>query len=243
MNTDLNDADIDNKIEPKSGDNAENISVNVENNDKEIVCESKCPSEKIGKERRSRKSKKPNLWPLKITIITFLLSLFFSFISEITTKRSNVVIAGLLLVLLILISIIFDGIGVSVTSCDLAPLNAMAAKKVPHAKVAIKLVKNAEKVNNICADVIGDFCGIVSGACGSALVVKIIEMTRSDSHQFIIAILVSAFIAAMTVGGKAFEKAIAIKNSQEFVMFTARIIGIFYHPDKKRKNKNVRKSK
>ena len=111
MNTDLNDADIDNKIEPKSGDNAENISVNVENNDKEIVCESKCPSEKIGKERRSRKSKKPNLWPLKITIITFLLSLFFSFISEITTKRSNVVIAGLLLVLLILISIIFDGIG------------------------------------------------------------------------------------------------------------------------------------
>ncbi len=243
MNTDLNDADIDNKIEPKSGDNDENISVNVENNDKEIVCESKCPSEKIGKERRSRKSKKPNLWPLKITIITFLLSLFFSFISEITTKRSNVVIAGLLLVLLILISIIFDGIGVSVTSCDLAPLNAMAAKKVPHAKVAIKLVKNAEKVNNICADVIGDICGIVSGACGSALVVKIIEMTRSDSHQFIIAILVSAFIAAMTVGGKAFEKAIAIKNSQEFVMFTARIIGIFYHPDKKRKNKNVRNSK
>ena len=202
-------------------------------------CKSK--SQRKKDKPKAQKRKKHNYWPLIITIITFVLSLTFSFVSELVTTGTGIAVSVILLLVLIMISIIFDGIGVSVTSCDLAPLNSMAARKVPHAKVAIMLVKNAGKVNNICADVIGDICGIVSGACGAALVVSIMAQAESI-NEFVLSIFLSAFIAALTVGGKAFEKTIAIKKSQQIVMMAARVIGIFYKPDKKRK-KNARKNK
>ncbi|MEG1509779.1 MAG: DUF21 domain-containing protein [Clostridia bacterium] len=184
----------------------------------------------------AKKLKKRDMWAIKITIITFFLAIVFSFISEITATKGNLVVAILLLVLLILTSIVFDGIGVAVTSCDVAPLNSMAAKKVPHAKIAIKLVQNAEKVNNICSDVIGDICGIISGACGVAIVTKIATLTHTTESMWV-AMIISSIIGALTVGGKAFEKKIAINNSKEFVMLVSRVMAIFYKPDKKEKKK------
>lgn len=187
--------------------------------------------------------KKRNFWPLKITVITFVLALLFSLIAEATSQNSNLTVAIILLAFLILLSIVFDSIGVAVTSCDIAPLNAMAAKKVPHAKKAIWLVKNAGRVNNICADVIGDICGIISGACGATVVLKIALITyATDKASFWISIVISSIIAALTVGGKAFMKSLAIKNSREFVMFTARILSVFSFKKKDKSLKNNDKS-
>ena len=224
-------------------DNGDSIEEKANSNDDGNNQDSK--TDKKDKKKKN-KGKQRNYWPLIITMITFCLSLLFSLISELATKptglvATDIIIAIILLCLLIITSIIFDGIGVSVTSCDLAPLNSMAARKVPHAKIAIMLVKNASKVNNICADVIGDICGIVSGACGASLVVSIMALAEGG-NGFVIAILVSAFIAAFTVGGKAVEKTIAIKRSQDIVLLAARVIGIFYKPDRKNK-KNARKDK
>lgn len=172
------------------------------------------------------KRKKLSYWTLKITIITFFLSAFFSFFSEITTTHTGIVIAGILLIILVLINIIFDGIAVSVTSCDLAPLLSLASRKVPASKIAVRLVKNAEKVSNICADVIGDVCGIISGACAVAIVSKFIAMTNNTKDS-LITIILSSIVAAITVGGKAYLKEVAIKNSKDMVMFTARLLNIF----------------
>ena len=191
---------------------------------------------------RKRKGAKRNLWPLKVTIITLVLSAFFSFSTEILTTKSNLIVAFLICVLLVLISIIFDGIGVAVTNCDLKPLTAMAARKVPGSKRAIRLVQNSEKVSSICCDVIGDICGVISGACSAAIVLQIIAISGS-SHQLPISIAMSATIAALTVGGKAIGKAIAIRNSKELVMLTARIIGIFGREDKKEKRHASEKNK
>ena len=35
---------------------------------------------------------------------------------------------------------------------------------LPGAKTAVKLIRNSSIVANICADVIGDICGVLSGA-------------------------------------------------------------------------------
>ena len=200
--------------------------------DEEITQSEDAAEEHAPKETKKHKGAKRNLWPLKVTIITLALSAFFSFFTEIISTKSNLIVALLICLLLVVISIIFDGIGVSVTNCDIKPLTAMAARKVPGSRRAIRLVQNSEKVSSICCDVIGDICGVISGACSAAIVLKIISVA-GDTYQLLYSIIASALIAALTVGGKAFEKTVAIKNSKEMVMLTARIMGIFSREDRK----------
>ena len=191
-----------------------------------------CVSKEDKKQSKPRKKlSKGTVWTIKITIITLFLSFFVSFITEITSSKSNVIVSVLLLCLLIVIAIIFDAIGVAVTSCDPAPLLSMAARKVNGAAVAVKLVKNAEKVANICNDVVGDMAGIISGTCAAAIVLK---FAADNPNMYIFNIIMSSVVSAVTVGGKAFFKSIAIKNSKEMVMFAGRVLGIFYRPRNKK---------
>ena len=191
---------------------------------------------------KSKPRKKRNLWALKITIVTLFLSAFISFLTEITSSADNIIVTVILLLFLITASILFDGIGVAVTSCDITPIVSMASKKVYGAKTAMWLVKNNEKVANVCNDVIGDIFGIISGACGAAIVVKLM-MTLDESWQRWLTIGMSSIISALTIGGKAFLKNIAISNSKEFVMFVARVIGIFHPEERRRKKKQAEKRK
>lgn len=182
-----------------------------------------------------KKMSQSTIWTIKITFITLCLAFVVSFITEITSSKSNVVISIILLCFLIVIAIVFDAIGVAVTSCDLSPLLAMAARKVHGAAVAVKLVKNAEKVSNICNDVIGDMAGIISGTCAAAIVIK---FAVNNPNMYLFNILMSSCVSAITVGGKAFFKGIAIKNSKEMVLFAGRILSVFYHPKTKKTKKN-----
>ena len=195
------------------------------------------------KDHPRKKGQKRNLWPLKVTIITLVLSAFFSFSTEIVSSKSNLVVALLICILLVLISIIFDGIGVAATNCDIKPLTAMASKRIPGSRIAIRLVQNSEKVSSICCDVIGDICGVVSGACSAAIVLRIVAYSGAGSQQLLISIIASALIAAVTVGGKAIEKTIAIRNSKEMVMLTARFLAFFIKENKKEKRNASKKIK
>ena len=199
--------------------------------------------ESAAKPHAKRKGAKQNLWPLKVTIITLALSAFFSFFTEIVSTKSNLVVAFLICILLIVISIIFDGIGVAATNCDIKPLTAMASKRIPGSRIAIRLVQNSEKVSSICCDVIGDICGVVSGACSAAIVLRIVAYSGAGSQQLLISIIASALIAAITVGGKAIEKTIAIRNSKEMVMLTARFLAFFIKENKKEKRNASKKIK
>ncbi|MDE6060169.1 MAG: hypothetical protein K2G31_01680, partial [Clostridia bacterium] len=110
------------------------------------------------------------------------------------------------------------------------------------AKTAMWLVKNSGTVSSICNDVIGDIFGIISGACSAAIVVKIAESFDSDSLQRWLTIIISAVVSALTIGGKAFMKNVAISNSKEFVMFVARLIAVFNKDERKiRKKASVQK--
>ena len=211
-------------------------------NDADHITEPLSEEEISQKEHPKRKGQKRNLWPLKVTIITLVLSAFFSFSTEIISSKSNLVVALLICIFLILISIIFDGIGVAATNCDIKPLTSMAAKRVPGSRIAIKLVQNSEKVSSICCDVIGDICGVISGACSAAIVLRIVEYYDVGSSQLWISIIASALIAAITVGGKAIEKTIAIRNSKELVMFASRFLALFSREERKEKRNASKKN-
>ena len=213
-------------------------------NSKLSLADEKLASGNIDKKPKPKK-KKRNLWSVKITIVSLFLAAFISFLSELTASSEHMIVIILLLLFLVLASILSDGIGVAVTSCDITPIMSMASRKVYGAKTAIWLLKNNEKVANICNDVVGDIFGIISGACTAAIVAKIILM-QGESWQQWLTIAISSAVAALTIGGKAFMKNLAITNSKEFVMFVARMIAVFNkneRSNKKSKKKSKNKNK
>lgn len=153
-------------------------------------------------------------WFIEVFIITFILSICFSYISTYGVSNLNLISSIIILIAVIAVGIIFDIIGVAVTVAKEEEFHAKATKKINGAKTSLKLIKNASKVANICADVIGDVCGVLSGAVSAMIATKISEGT-GDNLQFII----SAIVASITVGGKALGKEVANKNSTKIVHF------------------------
>lgn len=182
------------------------------------------PQNHNDKSKFNKPKKKRSHWALISTIVTFFLAGIFSMLSSLASNF--VYLSIILLVVLIFINVAFDGIGVAVTAAELPPLLAMASRRSPGSRMAVKLVKNAEKVSNICSDIIGDICGIVSGACGMSLVYVLLK-NASNTLEFWIVILFSSFISALTVGGKAFMKNIAIRNSKTIIVGVSRVLTIF----------------
>lgn len=110
------------------------------------------------KEHRDKKNNENIKWFIEVFIITFMLSLFFSYISTVALNDIELIPAILILFAVIILGIIFDIIGVSVTVAGEEEFHAKATKKIAGARTAVKLIRNASKVANICADVIGDIC-------------------------------------------------------------------------------------
>ena len=194
-------------------------------------------SEKKAKDP-AKKNSKGTAWAVKITLITFVLACCVTFITEIASTRSNIIISILLLLFLIVVAILFDAIGVAATSCDPAPLLSMASRKIKGAYYAVKLVKNAEKVSNICNDVIGDMAGIISGICTATIVLKIASADKNiNEYSLLFSILMSSVVSAVTVGGKAFFKTVAMKNSKEMMLFAGKFISVFTRKKNPKKKK------
>lgn len=165
-------------------------------------------------------------WIFKIVIITFIISLTFSFLSETTIPKVNIVFGILILILFIGIGILFDIIGVAITSSDEAPFHSMNSRKVKGADIAVLLKQNADKMSSFCNDVVGDICGIVSGTAASIIAVSIAGTFNTDS--FITMLLVTAIVASLTIGGKAIGKSFAINKSNYILYEVAKLISKFY---------------
>ncbi len=164
-------------------------------------------------------------WIIKITSLAFLLSFIFSFISEITLPNVNLTLEIILVFLFILLGVLFDMIGVAVTSADIKPFNSMSSRKVKGAKMAVKMIQNADKVSSFCNDVIGDICGIISGSAGAIISVTIAQ-TFSIS-TFLTSLVTTAIIAALTIGGKALGKSYAINKNNIILYKFAKFLSFF----------------
>ena len=162
-------------------------------------------------------------WVITIFLTTIFVSGAISLISEEIMDGSHIVTAFLILLAIVLVGILFDVVGVAVTSADEAPFHAMAARKVKGAREAIKLLRKAEKVSSICNDVVGDICGVVSGSASATIAVQLLQHFEV-SWPRMIGLLMSAFVAGLTVGGKAIGKTFAVNSSTAIVHFVGRVI-------------------
>lgn len=177
------------------------------------------------KEKKEKPNSKNgnNSWVIFISIATFILSLTFSFISNTAISKLSIIAGLIVLVIVIAIGILFDLIGVAVTVGNEEDFHAQASKKIKGAKTSIKMIRNSAKVSNFCADVIGDICGVLSGAISAMIALKLTENYGMSSEiQFIF----SALVASVTVGGKAATKQIAKQNSTAIVAFVSKIINL-----------------
>ena len=179
-------------------------------------------------------------WVVTIFLVTIVISGTISFVSDEVMSRSGIVTAFFILLTIILIGIIFDVIGMAVASADEKPFHSMAARKVPGAQQAIRLLRNAERVSSICNDVVGDICGVVSGSASATIAAQILQNMEFTWPQ-IVGLLMSALCAGLTVGGKAVGKTFAVNSATAIVHGVGKFIYWLNHvPDMFRKKKNKR---
>ena len=189
---------------------------------------------------QKKERRKAVRWVVTIFLVTILISATISLISEEIMAVSGMAVAFAILLAIVLVGIAFDIVGVAVTSADERPFHSMAARKVPGAKEAIRLLRNAERVSSICNDVVGDICGVVSGSASATIAVQILQ-NFTFSWPRVVSLVMSALVAGMTVGGKAIGKTFAINSSTKIVHGVGRIVYAFGHIPalfKKKKSKD-----
>ncbi len=181
-----------------------------------------------------RERSKTIRWVVTIFFVTIFVSGSISLLSDVIMSASGIVMAFVILLVIILVGILFDIIGVAVTSADEKPFHSMAARKVPGAAESIRLLRNAEKVSSICNDVVGDICGVVSGSAAATIAGQVIANFEFSWPQ-LVSLLLSALVAGLTVGGKAIGKTFAMNSCTAIVHSAGRLIFFLKKPFRKRK--------
>ena len=173
-----------------------------------------------------RQQKQALRWALTIFLVTIAVSATISFVSGEVMDRSSMAVAFLILLVIVAVGIVFDIVGVAVTSADEKPFHSMASRRVSGAREAIRLLRNAEKVSSICNDVVGDICGVVSGAASATIAARAIVYLDFSWPQ-LVSLGMSALVAGLTVGGKAIGKTVAMSSCTEIVFLVGRILATF----------------
>ncbi len=187
------------------------------------------------KKRKKQDKKKEGLkWVATIIPMTFFISAVLQMIQSGLMSKVNLIMAFIILIAFILIGILFDIVGVAVTSANEIPFHSLSSQKVRGAKESVRLIRNADKVGSFCNDVIGDIAGIISGSATTAIVTMVIA-SGADISTFFLTMILTALVASLTIGGKAFGKRIAIDRSSDIIFFVGKVIS-FIAPVKE-KNK------
>ena len=183
----------------------------------------------LEEEKKKEKIKKEKVdikWIITIVIVAFVLSFGLSYISQSTIPKLSLVFGIIITLIFIFIGILFDIIGVSVTSADEAVFHSMSSRKVKGASLAVKFKKNADKVSSFCCDVIGDVCGVISGTAATAIAALLV--LNYHFNAILVGLFVTAIISSLTIGGKAIGKSFAINKSEVILYTFAKIISNFY---------------
>ena len=176
--------------------------------------------------KQKGKAPSPYRWALTVFLMAVVLSAVLSLASESMLEGAGVTAALLMLALFIGLGIVFDIIGVAVTAADPKPFHSMAAHKEKGAKQSLMLLRNAGRVSSVCNDVVGDICGIVSGATGAVIVTQL--QRALNLRTVLISVAVTALVSGLTIGGKALGKTFAMKKSTKVVYWAGRFLHLFH---------------
>ncbi len=174
-------------------------------------------------EASKRERNKTIKWVVTIFLVTIVISSIISLVSDEVMANSSLAVAFVILLAIIFLGILFDIIGMAVATADEKPFHSMAARKVPGAHEAIKLLRNAERVSSICNDVVGDICGVVSGSASATIAALILTNVEAGWPRGI-SLAMSALVAGLTVGGKAIGKTFAVKSCTSIVHMVGRMV-------------------
>ncbi len=178
-------------------------------------------------EIQSKKNAKSKRWLVHIFLISLVLSLVFALLSQIILDKANLFFAVCLIIILIFVSVVADFVGVAVTACSIRPLLEQVERKTFGAKMALSIVKKADKTSSICSDVIGDICSILSGAGGVSITMQIVSSFPSVSY-LVLSLLINALLASLSIVGKAVGKTYALNNSLKIVLRVGKCFSFFH---------------
>lgn len=200
---------------------------------------------KIHRERVKFKKKFANRkfnvrWIVGISIITFLIAIVLGYFSLVFMEIVSLPGAVAILLFIIFIGVFFDLLGIAVTAASETPFHSMAASRVRGAAESILLVRNASSVANFFNDVIGDISGIISGSAAAAIVIKLNQ--NPDAESTLASILITAGTAALTVGGKAVGKELAMRHASYIVYSIGRLVSLLPYDLKKSKKRKRNKN-
>jgi hypothetical protein len=192
------------------------------------------PSQKKESSKKDKLFKNHNVSPLKYVdfkwagktlVWTFSISILLSVLSSYSARGLGFVAAILLLLFMVGAGILFDIVGIAVTTANEAVFHSMSSRRVKGGKEAVWLVRNASKVSNFCNDVIGDIVGIISGTTTAIIATRFTAGLPLDDA--IGQILLTGLVAGLTVGGKALGKGGAISMCDQIIFAVGRIMSFF----------------
>ena len=172
-------------------------------------------------------------WVVTVFFTTLVVSGLIGLVSDEVMASSSLPVAFAILLFIVLLGIVFDIIGMAVATADEKPFHSMAARKVPGAQEAIRLLRNAERVSSICNDVVGDICGVVSGSASATIAALILAHVDTGWPRGI-SLVMSSLVAGLTVGGKAIGKTFAVSSCTQIVHTVGRILGAWNRLKKKK---------
>ncbi|QGG46542.1 hypothetical protein [Heliorestis convoluta] len=161
-----------------------------------------------------------------IGLLSFFIAMGITVGSDfVLSKVVSISLSIVVLLILIFTGVLFDTIGTSAAAATEIPFHAKAARKTEGAQQALWIVRNADRVANFCNDVIGDIAAAVAGAIGISIAIRLAQLPGAEGIYW--GVIITGFVAALTVGGKSLGKMIAINYSHEVVFIVARWLARF----------------
>lgn len=170
--------------------------------------------------------------------MAFFIALTVSIPLQTSASNAPLAFAFPILLTIILVGILFDMIGVAAAAADETPFHSMAAKRVPGSRHALRLVQRADRVASFSNDLVGDIAGTISGAAGAAIALRLINWT--GYAEDVTTTVMIGVVAALTVGGKAATKGLALHRANEIILIIGRLLywlDIFAHLGRKGRSK------
>ena len=164
-------------------------------------------------------------WVIKAFLLTFFLALIMSGISNVIVENCGFIVLLIITIVILFIGIVSDIVGTAILTADEATFHAKASNKIEGSKESIRLIKNSGNIANFFNDIVGDVSGIISGSMGA--MIAIYAANHFNISNVITALIVSAILSSVLVGGKAIGKNIAVKNSDEIIFLVGSIINKF----------------
>lgn len=166
-------------------------------------------------------------WIVEIVLISLTMSVVFSFVSSEVLDGAGYLVAFVLLFAFIALGVVFDIIGVAVTSATETPFHAMASHKERGAREALRLLRKSDRVSSICNDVVGDISGIISGATAATIAGN---FARDLSVSGIMmSLVVTGAVSGLTIGGKAVGKTFALSKNTQIVFLAGKFLSFLPH--------------